>query len=131
MICCDDQDLGWSATDSEALFPPSAAPAADAATGSKRPPPAAVKKAAPGADKKSPPGNDGQAPPMTEEIVTGYDTPCHVACVQCHNAATVQLKADLAAATTLLKDSMYAWQRNETANKERWAHYLQVLGDVV
>lgn len=68
---------------------------------------------------------------MTDLVVYGFQTPCHVAAIQCHKAAVEQLKADLTAAISVLKDNMYAWQQNEIANKERWAGCLQHLGEVV
>lgn len=131
MMINDDQDLGWSLADTDALCAPSTSPAADAATASnKGKPPAAAKKPAT-ADKTAPATPIGQMAPMTDEIVNGFQTPCHVAAIQCHKAAVEQLNADMTAAVSILKDSMYAWQQNEAANKERWAICLKNLEDVV
>lgn len=33
--------------------------------------------------------------PMTEEVVSGFETPCHVAAVRGHHAAVLQLKEHL------------------------------------
>ena len=132
--CCVSQDLGWSLADTEALCTPSTSPAADAAAanGIGKPATAARKaSAAASADKTAPATAVGQIAPMSEEIVFGFQTPCHVAAVQCHKVAANQLKADLTAAVLILKDSMYAWQQNEAANKERWANCLRKLEDVV
>ena len=132
--CYDDQDLGWSLANTEALCAPSTSPAADAAPASSKgkPTTAAKKPAAAGsADKTAPATAIGQNVPMIDEIVNGFQTPCHVAAVQGHTAAVEQLKADLTAAVSILKDSMYAWQQNEVANKERWAVCLKHLEDVV
>ena len=130
---CFVQDLGWSTADTEALFPSSATPAADAANGSKGKPTAAAKKpaASSSADKKTTAAAEGQPAIMTDVVVSGLETPCHVSAVRCHNAAVAQVKAELSAAAMVLKTSMYAWQRNEAANKERWATSLSNLGDLV
>ena len=74
------------------------------------------------ADKTATAAAVDQAAPMTDEIVNGFQTPRHVAAIQCHKAAMEQLKA---AAVSSLKDSMYAWQQNEVANKEQWAACLK------
>lgn len=127
MTCewCVEQDLGWSLADTEALCAPSVSPAADAAVAGAKGKPAPVAKKPPAAA-----GSDKTAP-MMDEVVNGFQTPCHVVAIQCHKAAVEQLKADLTAAVCSLKDSMYAWQRNEATNKERWAGCLKHLGDVV
>lgn len=133
-VSCADQDLGWSVADTVALCAPSASPAADAATASsKGKPTVAAKKpsAAGSADKTAAAAAVGQLAPMADEIVNGLQTPCHVAAVQAHKAASEQLEVDLAAAVSHLKDSMYAWQHNEVANKDRWAVCLKSLQDVV
>lgn len=123
--------MGWSGADTEALCPPAATPASDAANAPKGKPAAAAKKAA-NADKKASAATDGAtSAPMTEELVTGFETPCHVAAVRGHHAAMLQLKEHLAASVAVLKDSMCSWQKNEEANKERWAGLLRSLGDVV
>lgn len=124
------QDLGWSATDAEALCPVPATPAADAATAAKSKTPAAVKKPV-SADRKASAAADAVSAPMTEELVTGFETACHVAAIRSHHAAMLQLKEALMMSVTRLKDCMYSWQRNETANKERWAGLLNSLGDLV
>ena len=132
-MACVMQDLGWSIADTEALFLPSAAPAADAAAGSKSRPTAAAKKpaAASGTIKKTAAAADGQPAAMTDVVVSGFETACHVSAIRCHNAAVAQVKVELSAAALVLKDSMYAWQRNEAANKERWAGFLSNLEDLV
>ena len=129
--CRVDQDLGWGLSDSEALCAPSASPAADAVTAGSKGKPVSVTKKQPTADKTATAAAVGQAAPMTDEIVNGFQTPCHVAAIQCHKAAVEQLKANLTAAISSLKDSMYAWQQHETANKERWAACLKKMYDVV
>lgn len=131
---CDVQDLGWSQANTEALCAPSPSPAADAASASSKgkPTTAAKKPAAAGsADKTASATATDQIVSMTDEIVNGFQTPCHVAAVQGHTAAVGQLKADLTAAVSILKDSMYAWQQNEVANKGRWALCLKNMDDVV
>ncbi len=42
---------------------------------------------------------------MTDEIVNGLQTPCHVAAVQAHKAASDQLEEDLAATVSFLKEA--------------------------
>ncbi len=126
-FCCVWQDLGWSATDTEALCPLPAQPASDAASAPKGKAAAAAKKPA-SAEKKAPAATEG---PMTEEVVGGFETPCHVAAVRGHHAAVLQLKEHLAASVAVLKSSMSVWQKNELANKERWAVLLRSLNDAV
>ncbi len=126
-FCCVWQDLGWSASDTEGLCPALAQPAADAASAPKGKAAAAAKKPA-SAEKKAPAATEG---PMTEEIVSGFETPCYVAAVRGHHAAVLQLKEHLAASVAALKSSMSVWQKNEVANKERWAVLLKSLNDAV
>ena len=124
------QDLGWSATDTEALCPLSAQPPSDAAAPVKSKAAAATKK--PGsADKGATAAAGGASAAMAEEVVTGFDTPCHVAAISEHHTAVSQVAQRLAASVAELKGSMYCWQRNEEANKERWGTLLRSLGDVV
>lgn len=123
------QDLGWSATDTEALCPLSAQPAPDAAAPVKSKAAAATKK--PGSADKGATTAGGASTAMAEEVVTGFDTPCHVAAVSEHHTAVLQVVQRLAASVAELKGSMYCWQRNEEANKERWAALLRSLGDIV
>lgn len=126
-FCCVWQDLGWSASDTEALCPSPAQSAADAASAPKGKAAAAAKKPA-SAEKKAPAATEG---PMAEEVVSGFETPCHVAAVRGHHAAMLQLKEHLAASVAVLKSSMSVWQKNEVANRERWAVLLSSLNDAV
>ena len=126
-FCCVWQDLGWSASDTEGLCPSLAQPAADAASAPKGKAAAAAKKPA-SAEKKTPAATEA---PMTEEVVSGFEAPCHVAAVRGHHAAVLQLKEHLAASVAALKSSMSVWQNNEVANKERWAVLLKSLNDAV
>ncbi|DBB04647.1 TPA: hypothetical protein ACH3X1_012711 [Trebouxia sp. C0004] len=121
------QDLGWSATDTEALCPPPAQPASDAASAPKGKAAAAAKKPA-SAERKPPAATEGS---MAEEIVGGFETPCHVAAVRGHHAAVLQLKEHLAASVAALKSTMSVWQKNVLANQERWADLLKSLNDAV
>jgi len=104
-FCCVWQDLGWSVNDTEGLCPALAQPEADAAAATEG--------------------------PMTEEVVSEFETPCHVAAVRGHHAAVLQLKEHLSASVAALKSSMSVWQKNEVANIERWALLLRSLNDAV
>lgn len=119
------QSLGWSEADRDALCAPPAAPAADAAPAKAN---AAAKKAG-NADKKAAASTDTTAAPLTEEVVTGLDVVCHVAAITSHRGALQQLEGNLIAAVEQLKEQVYGWQMDETANKERWAGYLNKLRD--
>ena len=129
--CHDDQDLGWSLVDTEALGAPSTSPAAASATASNKGKSSTAAKKPATADKTAPAPPIGQTAPMTDEIVSGFQTPCHVAAIQYHKAAVQQLKADMTAAVSILKDTVYAWQHNEIANRERWGVCLKNLEDIV
>ena len=123
------QDLGWSATDTEALCSLSAQPASDAAAPVKSKTAATTKK--PGSADKGATAAGGASAAMADEVVTGFDTPCHVAAISEHHTAVLQVTQRLAASVAELKGSMYCWQKNEEANKGRWAALLRSLGDVV
>ena len=126
-FCCVWQDLGWSVNDTEGLCPALAQPEADAA-GAPKGKAAAVPKKPASAEKKAPAATEG---PMTEEVVSEFETPCHVAAVRGHHAAVLQLKEHLSASVAALKSSMSVWQKNEVANIERWALLLRSLNDAV
>ena len=125
------QDLGWSAADSEALCPSAVQPSADAAPTAKGKTAAAAKKPATTDKKAAPAAAAAAVISMTEELVTGLETPCHVAVIRCHQSSVSEVLSALKASVKELKGSMSSWQNSEQANKIRWTKSVTSLSDLI